>query len=562
MKLKAGMILAVLTIVSTMVRAQHLNDVIITEIMADPTPRVGLPEVEYIELYNRTTQPVSLKGWTLSMGSRSAVLPDSILPPFSYLLVCHRNDLAQMQPYGRVLGLANFLLPNEGAVLSLYLASKRLIYSILYSQNWWPTGKKDGGYALELLDLDNPCLERENWSVSVDQKGGTPNRTNSINKSISDKSALSVERIDVVSDLELALQFNRRLDSLSAVAGAGINVAGRQIVRKRLDSPSFKTLTLTFDSPLLKSTSYILTIHNLADCAGHFLRDASLPVGVPADADSNDVVINEVLFNPYAGGVDFVEIYNRSPRFVKLSGWSLGNTRDGVVDVKRDITNENVVLPPMSFLALTTDPDVVKRQYPLSQSGRFLALTAMPAFVNEQGGVVLLDQARRIHDQFLYSEKMHHPLIDDPKGVSLERIDPAKPASDASNWQSAASTNGYATPGYVNSQVIPATSDEDFVIEPEVFTPDMDGRDDVAEIRFTQKWSGRMATIRVFDVNGRLVKPLIENLLIGTQGKVFWDGTDMAGKRVKTGYYLIMIDTFDLSGNKRQFRKKVVVANE
>ena len=55
-------------------------------------------------------------------------------------------------------------------------------------------------------------------------------------------------------------------------------------------------------------------------------------------------------------------------------------------------------------------------------------------------------------DEVKYKDDWHFQLIDNAEGVALERIDPGKPGQDPDNWHSAASTAGYGTPTYKNSQ--------------------------------------------------------------------------------------------------------------
>ena len=47
-------------------------DVVIDELMADPTPQVGLPNNEWIELRNTTTFPINLSGWKISDASSTS----------------------------------------------------------------------------------------------------------------------------------------------------------------------------------------------------------------------------------------------------------------------------------------------------------------------------------------------------------------------------------------------------------------------------------------------------------------------------------------------------------
>jgi hypothetical protein len=541
--------------------AQSFNDVVISEIMSDPSPPVGLPEVEYLELYNRTGSVISLKGWKLTMGSRTVPLPDSVIFPGAFSLLCHRNSAASLQIFGKVVGLSSFQLTNEGAVLALYNQKNQLVYSVSYTANWWLPEKRSGGYALELIDNQNPCGEKSNWAVSKDNRGGTPGAWNSVEGNNADITPPLIERADVPGANEIVLIFNERLDSTSAALSASIEIPGRKVLRRKLDLPAFHNLSLILDAPLLPGRQYEVRISNVSDCSGNILREAVVYVGIPLEADSGDVVINEILFNPRPDGVDFVEIYNRSTKYISLKGWNIGNLKNDKSDVLRVITNDIVSISPGNFLVLSIDPEVVKEQYPADVQRNFLSVSAMPAFPNEQGGVILQNANGLAMDRFLYSESMHHPLVHNPEGVSLEKIDPGKPSGEPGNWHSAAGVVGYATPGYANSQALNLLMPDDFVIEPEGLTPDKDGVDDVAEIKFTQNSAGRFATIRVFDTNGHLVKNLIQNQLLGTRGAIVWDGTDERSEVVKTGYYLILIETFDISGNKNQFRKKVVVAS-
>jgi hypothetical protein len=539
---------------------QAYQSVIITEIMADPTPVIGLPEVEYIEIYNNSDNSISLKDWKLEMGSRSVKLPDSIIPARSYVIVCHRNNSPVLLPYGTVIGLNTFSLTNDGMLLSLFNVKNQLVYSVTYQARWWEAGKRNGGYALEIVDVGHPCGGQELWQTSVNETGGTPGKPNSIQKQLIDISPPVLERVDISGNKEFSLFFNKKLDSLNAVSAAIIEFAGRKILRREVHLPDFKTLTFVLDEPILADQEYRLTIRNLADCAGNILRDEERMIALPVDADSADVVINEILFNPFEGGVDFVEFYNTSSRHVTLKNWSLGTRRSDNSISYVTITDQNVVLPAHGYLVLTSDVAVVKAQYPSDKSRFMLEIPSFPAYANASGEVLLRNQNQLIFDRFSYSEKMHHALLSNYKGVSLEKMNPGKSSDDASNWHSASSTSGYATPGFANSQFNEEIADETFSAVPEIFTPNGDGIDDSMQLTYRQNVAGRMAAIRIFNVNGRMVRFLANNQLMGTSGFIEWDGTDDRGAVVETGYYFIVAEMFTTDGSTKRFRCKVVVA--
>src|SRR5690606_15606195 len=73
------------------------KDVIITEILADPSPSVGLPEAEFVEIFNRSMGTVNLGEWTLSDERTSARLPSVSLPPQEYAVIVPSQDSAAFE---------------------------------------------------------------------------------------------------------------------------------------------------------------------------------------------------------------------------------------------------------------------------------------------------------------------------------------------------------------------------------------------------------------------------------------------------------------------------------
>src|SRR5687767_3962273 len=96
-------------------------DVVIHEIMADPSPVVGLPEAEFVELKNRSAAAINLQGWRLTTASAtSGMLGNFLLQPDSLVILCATAQQAAFSRYGTVLPVPSFpALANEGAILSL-----------------------------------------------------------------------------------------------------------------------------------------------------------------------------------------------------------------------------------------------------------------------------------------------------------------------------------------------------------------------------------------------------------------------------------------------------------
>jgi hypothetical protein len=540
------------------------NEVIITEIFADPSPIIDLPEREFVEIFNRTDKVISLDGCRLIDNTSRATFGNVNILPGEYLIVTSNSGVVDFEPYGRTIGLTSFpSLNNGGEQLILRNAAGRTIFEVTYSDTWYNDDvKRNGGWTLEMIDTENPCLEQPNWTASEDPSGGTPGRENSVKGIRNDNTPPQLERANAINAETLVLIFSEKMDSLSLQNGT-YRIAGRSVVQVAAIEPQFRRVRLQVSPPFEIQTRYEIEVENVADCNGNFIAgDNRAFFGIPEQADSSDILLNEILFNPRTGGSDFVEIYNRSSKYINLRNWKLARLRNEVLDSERVITTEDFILNPQEYLVLTNNVANIQSNYPRSVGKEFLQMNSLPAYNNDAGIVILIDNLNKIVERFDYNEDFHFRLIRDRRGVSLERISFDVPTNRRESWFSAASTEGYATPGYRNSQQKrEGSSGGTISIEPKVFTPDEDGQSDFTTIFYRFANSGNVANITIYDSRGREVKQLARNQLLATEGFFIWDGTNEQRAKVRTGYYVVMLQVYNLDGSQEFIKETVAVTD-
>jgi len=165
-------------------------------------------------------------------------------------------------------------------------------------------------------------------------------------------------------------------------------------------------------------------------------------------------------------------------------------------------------------------------------------------------------------DEFHYLESMHHPLITDVKGISLERNSFSKPSNDPSNWHSASATVGFATPGYQNSAFETVSSTSDIVtFEQKIFSPNDDGINDRFRIILAPGESGLIVNIRIYNESGLEIRRLANNLMIGAQDIIEWDGTTENHGKATLGIYIVQVELFGLQSGKKQFKSVCVITD-
>jgi hypothetical protein len=537
------------------------KDIIITEIFADPSPQVGLPNAEYIELHNRSNNPIDLSGWKLSDGSSTGTLQSQIVLPGQYWIATSNSNVTAFTSYGNVIGISNFpTLNNGGEAITLKSTGGSLIDSVNYALSWYrDDDKKEGGWSLELIDINNPCGEEDNWTASEDPNGGSPGKVNSVNTNKPDATGPKLLSVSVVNPDELFLVFNEKLEkslninSFLITPLIGINTVS-------FTSLSLREVKLKLTQDLEARQLYTVTISNLRDCNGNLIQEEfnELSFALPEAAEVGDLLINEILFNPRSGGVDFVEIINPSDKYINLKNWVLANYEGSLANT-RIITSSDLIIPPGDYLAFTPDKNLLINQYPNSAEENFFQ-TTLPSMNDDEGSIALATENNLMIDAFAYIDNFHSPLLNDTEGVSLERISIAEPTQSSGNWKSANASVGFATPGYLNSNSRPeSTFDENSIrIEPEIFSPNVPGQD-FAKINYRFDQSGYSANIKIADQHGRLIKEVANNQTLSFEGFFRWDGDRDDGSKARIGYYFVWFEVFALDGTVKTYRKRVVI---
>lgn len=540
------------------------KDLIFSEIFADPSPSVGLPEAEFVEIYNRSAKAFDLAGWKFADATVEKVLPTKIIFPGDYVLLVNSSLSSAYANFTNVVPVIGFpTLNNTGESIVLYDSDNTRIDSVNFKPDWYRNEEKaDGGWSLELIDTENGCGEEGNWTASENEVGGTPGKENSVKASKPDTTPPQLLSVIPENDRSLLLLFNEKLEkALPAITAFKLtpSIPVNDVV---FTSTSLTELKLSFESALETRMLYELQLNEIYDCAGNEIdkEAARQTFALPEVASVGDIFLNEILFNPRTSGADFVEVYNHSSKFINLKELRLANRVNEILMNEKSFTGEDAMLYPNTYLVFTPGADNVKGEYPQAAHDRFFEMET-PPMNDEEGSMVLLTAEGLVIDELFYSRNMHSVLLKDEEGASLERVSLEESALMKNNWRSGVAATHFATPGYknANSQTN-SIGQEEVRVEPEIFEP-LIGQPNFTSIQYHFDKGGLIANAKILDAQGRLVKSLTNNEILGTEGFFTWDGDQDDGARARIGYYTLWMEVFDTSGFVKTFRKRIIIAS-
>lgn len=522
------------------------GDIIISEIMIDPSPVIGLPELEFIEIYNKSNKYIDLSSWKLGDQSGDGTILSGFISPGQYKILCATSSAPEFPGSYTVSSFPSYNNSSDDVVLKDNTGM--IIDKIAYTDDWYQDPiKKEGGYTLERINPNDPCSDGSNWIASNHPNGGTPGAQNSVYSTTPDTQAPYITSLAALAPNYLEVHFSEGMDSVSLVNAAFTSNPNLTVQSIFVASAFSSQVIISFNENLVLSQHYSFSYGTVSDC----WLNATTLTGNFALADApqtGDLVINEILFDPATGGSDFVELYNRSSKVINLNGLSVANFEDTV------LLTQNFFLDPGTYVVLTPDSNYQKNTFPQAIPGRFYA-TSLPALNNDSSTIQVLYNSILL-DKVSYHEDWHLSLIDDTENKTLERINPDGVSSSASNWHTAAETIGFGTPGKINSQHLTGSISAAFGTTEPIFSPDNDGFQDVLLFQYNFD-VGMIATLKIFDNQGREVHTLFSSELLGQQGSFTWDGVMSNNQKAPIGIYIAVIEAFAADGGAKQFAKRV-----
>ncbi|MEJ6982140.1 lamin tail domain-containing protein [Pedobacter sp. P351] len=420
----------------------------ITEILADPSPEVQLPLVEFVEIYNPGKDTIDLDGWTLNTSSSKAVLKKISIFPKEYLILCPASDTTQYKTFGKTSGLSPWpVLNNSSGQIFIKSFKGRLVDSIAYGDTFHSaTTKKQGGWSLERIDFSSVCQGLFNWTSSIDIFGGSPGKANAAGLNNYDQIAFKADSIKQASDTSVHVYFNKHADISTSLNAFTLNPAAN-IKAVHFDTKA-RVATLELIDSLSANTSYHLNISQLKDCAGNEITPNNTlsfitPTLSPIRTDTARLFITEIFADPSPEVklplAEFVEIFNPGKDTIDLDSWTL-HTSSGKTTIRK------ISISPNNYLVLCPAADTSQYQ----SFGQTKGISQWPGLSNASGQVFMKSFKGRMVDSISYHDSFHSSAHKKQGGWSIERIDVNSVCKGAFNWTSSIDPSG-GTPGRKNS---------------------------------------------------------------------------------------------------------------
>ena len=275
--------------------------------------------------------------------------------------------------------------------------------------------------------------------------------------------------------------------------------------------------------------------------------------------ERNDLVINEIMYDPETNNSEYIEFYNLSSDSVNIGGWSIEDENGN----SYNLSETSFIVAPKEYFILIADSSAITEYNLFDYTNKNIIGESSLGLLNTGELILLKDVRGNVIDSIFYVDDWNNRNIASTQNKSLERINPNLNGNDPLNWSTCVNSIG-GTPGNQNSIFAENLNGEKNIsVNPNPFSPDNDGFEDFTIINYNLTQTISQVRIKIFDSKGRSVRTLLNNQASGQNGSVIFDGLDEEGKALRIGIYIIFLEALnDNSGVVETLKTVVVVARK
>lgn len=497
-----------------------LSSQILTEI--HPVPAAGEPE--WVELYNPTGRTITLRNYRLCDGRSCVELPELTIAARTYVVLTTSPEaLQESRTIRDPVQVALPSLNNTTDAVYLRDADSSLIDHVVYSMKDHVKGRSIERYGR--WEQDDIVFDTT-WATCVAFDSATCGTLNSVITLRRDLSILPIIIRDASIDVVVGNVGQVSTSSVELTVTIGDVVLSHVVPpMKSSDADTFSVALSDLGWPMRSGRQQVHIDVNTRDDRS---ANNAMNVDIILPPRAGTVVLNEIMFDPFTGNKDYVELINIGADTIDLSNWII---EDGSVD--RSVTNTVIRLPPDSIMALIGGVNV-KPDLSLNASGDRVTVRTPSGFVV---------------DDVTYYPSWHHPMLPNGKGVSLEKIAPELASAAPSSWTSSGDLSG-GTPGAANSQRTLVEFSTSMTASPSPFSSDPSDVRHPCILSYVLPFQQAIVTLHVRRWDGSYVTTLLNSVFTGSEAAVAWPGTSADGTRVPPGMYIGVIEAVDAGSNR------------
>ncbi len=491
---------------------------------------------EWVEIFNRTDCAYNVDNLRITDASGSIISFEAEIPSQNFIVVCH-DTILFMQTYPdvddeKVIFATEWTsLNNTNETLVLADEFDTKFDSTSYNGNNCPAD-----FSIERIDP----FDDENilWSICTDSLG-TPTFPNSI--------------LPMQFDLELEFTniqvSGNSIEHFVIVKNVGLeNIFDATIICDLITDGEYPSENIysdiiSLEDSLIFSFSTDLPQNGYFSYAYEVISEEDMNTANNYDfsfynSGSLPFAINEIMYDPDGDEPEWIEI---------TSNISIPDLSE--INLVVDEDTLSIPYCADAYYLVTNsyaDADTLKAMYDIDGITIF---TGLPGLSNDGEQILLMDECGNLIEEFFFLPDWN----DDMDGVSIERVNP-EIQSNEHNW--GPSTIG-STPGRTNSifvQVLPTKVK--LSVNPNPFSPYRDERTifsyELPEVLST-------VTLRIFDLKGRIVRKLVDQVLQSSAGNIIWNGKNDSGKNLPIGIYIVLMQATSRESEKVYSKKITVV---